>query len=181
MIDYIDVGDCVLELALGDITNEKTDAIVNAANSQLAGGLGVDGAIHRAGGPTILQECKKIGGCPPGEAIITTAGKMNTKYVIHTVGPIYRGGHNGEAKTLALAYKNSLALALEKNVASISFPSISTGAYGYPLREAAFIALETVIEFLEKNKAPPLVRFVLYSQDTYNAYLESLKLSRESP
>src|SRR3990172_12505763 len=135
-----------LELVEGDITRQDTEVIVNAANSRLAGGGGVDGAIHRAGGPQILAECKKIGGCPTGEARITTGGRLQARWVIHTVGPVYRDGKHGEPELLASAYRNSLRLALEKGIKTLAFPSISTGAYGYPMADAARIALCTAIE-----------------------------------
>ncbi|RMD55165.1 MAG: O-acetyl-ADP-ribose deacetylase [Nitrospirae bacterium] len=164
-----------LVLVQGDITKEETEAIVNAANRTLLGGGGVDGAIHRAGGPAILEECKKIGGCETGEAVITTGGNLKAKYVIHTVGPIYRGGKANEAELLRNAYENSLRLALNKGIKSLSFPSISTGAYGYPVREAATIALKTVLDFLRNNEGIELVRFVLYDANTYKTYEEVLK------
>ena len=129
-------------LVKGDITKMETEAIVNAANNTLLGGGGVDGAIHRAGGPIILEQCKKIGGCPTGEARITTAGNMPSKYVIHTVGPIYKDGTKGEDKLLYNAYYNSLKLAKEYKLRTIAFPSISTGAYNYPKEEASKIALQ---------------------------------------
>ncbi len=125
----------IIELFQGDITKLEVDAIVNAANSRLAGGGGVDGAIHRAGGPAIMAECRTIGSCPTGEAVITTAGNLPAKYVIHTVGPVYRGGASGEAKLLQNAYANSLGLAEKHGLKSIAFPSISTGVYGYPIAE----------------------------------------------
>src|SRR3972149_6346915 len=140
----VTINKSVLELIEGDITEQETDAIVNAANSSLLGGGGVDGAIHRAGGPKILEECRKLGGCPTGEARITPGGNLTAKYVIHTVGPIDSGGGGGEAELLANAYKNSLDLASQYKLKSVAFPSISTGAYGYPLNEAAIIALKTV-------------------------------------
>jgi len=164
-----------LELVQGDITAEETEAIVNAANSRLAGGGGVDGAIHRAGGPAIMEECRKIGGCPTGEAVVTTGGKLKAKYVIHTVGPIYRGGSANEAALLASAYRESMKRAVEKGVKSLSFPSLSTGAYGYPLKEAAAIALSTVKEFMDQNPSLEKVRFVLFGNDAYAAYCEALK------
>ncbi len=171
----VNIGETVLELVLGDITKEETEAIVNAANSSLRGGGGVDGAIHRAGGPKILEECRKIGGCPPGEARITTGGNLPARYVIHTVGPIYRGGDRGEAEILAAAYRSSLELATEKGIESISFPSISTGAYGYPIEEASGIALREVIDYLEKDGKIKLVRFVLFSEKDYDVYVNTLK------
>ena len=145
----IKINSTTLSLIKGDITNEEIDAIVNAANSRLAGGGGVDGAIHRAGGPKIMDECRKIGGCPTGSAVITTGGNLKAKYVIHTVGPVYRDGKNREAELLSSAYRKSLELAASKEIKSIAFPSISTGAYGYPINEASEIALNTVIEFIK--------------------------------
>jgi O-acetyl-ADP-ribose deacetylase (regulator of RNase III) len=164
-----------LILTQGDITKESTDAIVNAANSRLAGGGGVDGAIHRAGGPAIMQECRKIGGCPTGHAVITTAGNLKAKYVIHTVGPRYQDGTKGEAHLLKSAYLESLKLATTKKLKSIAFPAISTGAYGYPLHEAARIALQTTIEYLKENTDIQLVRFVLYDYITYDIFAQELK------
>jgi O-acetyl-ADP-ribose deacetylase (regulator of RNase III) len=166
----VKIGSSVLELVEGDITRQDTAAIVNAANSSLLGGGGVDGAIHRAGGPQILEECRKIGGCPTGEARITTGGRLPAAWVIHTVGPVYRDGRHGEPELLANAYRNSLALASERGITSVAFPSISTGAYGYPLAEAARIALSTTIAFFEAHPAITLVRFVLFGQAAYQAY-----------
>ncbi len=172
------INGCKLRLIQGDITKQNTDVIVNAANSSLLGGGGVDGAIHRAGGPEILEECKKIkkeigGYLPTGEAVITTAGKMPSKKVIHTVGPIYGRDKNPE-KLLANAYKNSLKLCLEKGYKTISFPSISTGAYGYPIEEASEVALKTVIEFLKQNEGLEEVRFVLFSEKDLKIYENTL-------
>lgn len=171
----IKIEDAAISLVRGDIIQEETEAIVNAANSRLAGGGGVDGAIHRAGGPKIMEECRKIGGCSTGQAVITTGGNLKAKYVIHTVGPIYRDGTSGEAELLASAYRNSLKIAAEKGIQSISFPSISTGAYGYPIKEAARIALQTVIDFIKTHKSPALVRFVLFSDRELKVYEETLK------
>ncbi len=172
------INQSVLEIVQGDITQQATDAIVNAANSSLMGGGGVDGAIHRAGGPAILEECKqivkKIGRLPTGEAVITTAGRMPAKYVIHTVGPVWHGGNRGEPELLANAYRNSLKLAAEKGLESVSFPSISTGAYGYPVEKAAPIALRTVMDFLRENPQIKLVRFVLFDDRTFRAYQDAL-------
>lgn len=168
------IGKSKLELVQGDITQQDTEAIVNAANSSLLGGGGVDGAIHRAGGPQILDECRKIGGCPPGEARITSGGRLKARYVIHTVGPIYHGGHSGEAQTLANAYRNSLALASQHGIKSLAFPSISTGAYGYPIGLAAAIALRTTIDYLQAHPEIELVRFVLFGQSAYDAYKKAL-------
>src|SRR5512134_2738637 len=147
----VQIGTSRLELVEGDITKQDTEAIVNAANSRLLGGGGVDGAIHRAGGPQILEECRKIGGCPTGEARITAGGRLPARWVIHTVGPVYRDGKHGEAELLANAYRNSLRLANERGLKTVAFPSISTGAYGYPLAEAARIALATVVDHLRAH------------------------------
>jgi len=168
-----------LSIVQGDITRETTDAIVNAANSSLMGGGGVDGAIHRAGGPAILEECKQIvsrqGRLPTGKAVITTAGNMKAKYVIHTVGPIWHGGNKGEAGLLASAYRESLKLAAENNLSSISFPSISTGAYGYPLDEASKIAIKTVADFLSETTSVKEVVFVLFDSKSFEAYASALE------
>lgn len=164
-----------LILACGDITKESTDAIVNAANTHLAGGGGVDGAIHRAGGPAIMQECRKIGSCPTGKAVITTGGNLKAQYVIHTVGPRYHDGTKGEATLLKSAYLESLKLASAKNLKRIAFPAISTGVYGYPLHEAARIALHTIIEYLKEHQDIHLVRFVLYDHTTYDIFTQELK------
>lgn len=171
----ISVGESVLELVRGDITRQETEAIVNAANSRLAGGGGVDGAIHRAGGHRILEECRAIGGCPTGRAVITSGGNLKAKYVIHTVGPVYRGVGSGEAELLGSAYLESLKLAADNDVRSISFPSISTGAYGYPIAGAARIALNTVVAFLEESGAVWLVRFVLFSEADLKVYEDELR------
>jgi O-acetyl-ADP-ribose deacetylase (regulator of RNase III) len=171
----IKINKAVLSLVQGDITREATDAIVNAANSRLAGGGGVDGAIHRAGGPAIMEECRKIGGCPTGQAVITTGGNLKAKYVIHTVGPIYRDGTKGEADLLKSAYLSSLKQASAKGIKSVAFPSISTGAYGYPLNEAARIALQTAIDYLKEHDDLHQVRFVLFDGRTYNFFSDELK------
>ena len=142
----VKIANGTLALVEGNITCEETDAIVNAANTRLMGGAGVDGAIHRAGGPSIMEECRKIGGCPTGQAVITTGGDLKAKYVIHTVGPIYQDGTKGEAELLKSAYLSSIKLASTKGLKSISFPAISTGAYAYPLKEAAQIALKTAMD-----------------------------------
>ncbi len=164
-----------------DITRETTDAIVNAANSSLMGGGGVDGAIHKAGGPSILTECLRIvaenGHLPPGHAVITGGGRLAAKYVIHTVGPIYRGGSAGEADTLASCYRESIRLAHERGISSVAFPSISTGAYGYPLAEAAPVAVDAVADALAAFSGVRIVRFVLFSGrdlDTYTKAAESM-------
>jgi O-acetyl-ADP-ribose deacetylase (regulator of RNase III) len=166
----VKIGASTLELVEGDITEQDTEAIVNAANSSLLGGGGVDGAIHRAGGPQILEECRKIGGCPTGEARITTGGRLQAAWVIHTVGPVYRDGKRGEADLLANAYRNSLRLATERGIKTMAFPSISTGAYGYPLAEAARIALTTTRDYLKAHPEIAAVRFVLFGQPAYRAY-----------
>ena len=175
----ITVNKTKLSLTVGDITKQKTDAIVNAANSSLMGGGGVDGAIHRAGGPKILEECMKIrekqGGCDTGEAVITTGGNLPAKYVIHTVGPIWEGGNRREPELLANCYKNSLKLAVENGIKTISFPSISTGAYGYPMDQAANVALKAVIDFLKKDDSLEEVVFVLFNDMIYKSYESSLK------
>lgn len=164
----------VIRLVEGDITEQKVDSIVNAANNTLLGGGGVDGAIHRAGGPIILEQCKKIGGCPTGEARITTAGNMPSKYVIHTVGPVYKDGEKGEEKLLYNAYYNSLKLAKEYEQRSIAFPSISTGVYGYPIDEATDIAIKAVMDFIEKENFIEDVVFVSFSNKNYKIYEEKL-------
>ena len=168
-------GTGVIGLVQGDITKESTDAVVNAANRSLLGGGGVDGAIHRAGGPAILEACKAVrarqGECPPGEAVVTTGGRLPAKYVIHTVGPVWRGGNQGEPGILASCYRNSLRVAVAMGLRSVAFPSISTGAYGYPVEKAAFVALTTVAAFLSKEeRAPAIVRFVLYDAMTLGIY-----------
>jgi O-acetyl-ADP-ribose deacetylase (regulator of RNase III) len=166
----IKINKSILSLVEGDITQQETDAIVNAANKSLRGGGGVDGAIHRAGGPRILEECIKIGRCETGEAVITTGGNLKAKHVIHTVGPVYRDGLHNEPKFLENAYKNSLKLASSKGVKSIAFPSISTGAYGYPLEDAAGIALGTAIKYLREHNDIQLVRFVLFGKKALEVY-----------
>ena len=166
----VQIGSSSLELVEGDITQQDTEAIVNAANTSLLGGGGVDGAIHRAGGPQILEECKKIGGCQTGEARITTGGRLKAKWVIHTVGPVYRDGKHRESELLATAHRNSLRLASEKHIKSVAFPSISTGAYGYPVAGAARIGLQTVIEYLKAHPEITLVRFVLFGQAAFRIY-----------
>jgi len=156
----------------GDITQQETEAIVNAANSRLAGGGGVDGAIHRAGGPSIMEQCRRIGGCPTGQAVITTGGDLKAKYVIHTVGPIYHGGIKGEPQLLASAYRESLKLAQKKGIRSVAFPSLSTGAYGYPLEEAAQIAIKTVADYIRQNAVFDRVGFVLFGNQAYEVYCQ---------
>lgn len=169
------IGETVLELKQGDITMETADAIVNAANSGLRGGGGVDGAIHRAGGLEILEECRKIGYCPAGSAVITTAGSLKARHVIHTVGPFWRGGNEGEDKVLAQCYINSLSLAEEKSLKSVAFPSISTGAYGYPVEKASRIALQAIKDFAEHHSGIRAITFVLFDAGTLNTYEKALK------
>ena len=180
MLEY-HVGRAKLRLVQGDITEMETDAIVNAANPSLMGGGGVDGAIHRKGGPKILEECKRIratewpNGLPTGKAVITSGGNLKAKYVIHTVGPIWRGGNSGEPELLAEAYRNSLKLAVSKGLKTIAFPSISTGAYGYPIEKACKVALTTVKEFLEKEDKLDMVVLVLFSRRDFEIYKETAK------
>ncbi|GAB4277496.1 MAG: O-acetyl-ADP-ribose deacetylase [Coriobacteriia bacterium] len=173
------VGDSVIRLVQGDITRQQVDVVVNAANSSLMGGGGVDGAIHRAGGPSILAECKKIvaerGRLPAGDAVITTAGEMPARRVIHTVGPVWRGGRSGEAEVLASAYRSSLDVAESEGLASVAFPSISTGAYGYPVEAAAEVALRAVSERLATCRSVREVYFVLYDDRTYEAYRRAME------
>ncbi len=176
----VKIKDSMLELVEGDITEQSTEAIVNAANRTLLGGGGVDGVIHQAGGPRILEECRKLGGCDPGDAKITTGGNLLAQYVIHTVGPVYKDGKHREAEILAQAYRRSLEVAEENGIKSISFPSISTGAYGYPVDKAAKIALRTVIEYLESHPSIKLIRFVLYGNRAYEAYVNALEELLES-
>lgn len=170
------VGSARVLLVQGDITEMDTDAIVNAANPSLMGGGGVDGAIHRKGGPKILEECRRIreteypDGLPTGRAVITSGGNLKAKYVIHTVGPVWRGGSKGEPELLAEAYRNSLKLAVSSGLKSIAFPSISTGAYGYPIEKACRIAISTVKEFLEREDKLKDVVFVLYTKHDFEVY-----------
>ena len=169
------IGKGVVQLAQGDITREAVDAIVNAANTSLLGGGGVDGAIHRAGGPEILAACEKLGGCATGDAKITTAGRLPAKYVIHAVGPVYHDGKQGEPDLLASCHQRSLEIAAAYALTSVSFPAISCGVYGYPLDKVAPIALATVAEFLTDQTSVTLVRFVLYSDDVYRAFERALE------
>ncbi|MGD9644402.1 MAG: macro domain-containing protein [Pirellulales bacterium] len=166
-----------LELTQGDITHQVVDAIVNAANSQLAGGGGVDGAVHRRGGPTIMEETTRRypEGCPTGSAVISGGGSLAAKFVIHAVAPRWRGGVADEASLLASAYRNSLRLAVAHKCQSIALPSLGTGAYGYPLDRASRVALETTIEFLRTQSAPGLVRFVLFDGGAYGAFAATLE------
>ena len=164
-----------IQLIESDITLQDTDAIVNAANKSLLGGGGVDGAIHRAAGPELVAECRGIGGCQTGDAKITKGYKLKAGYVIHTVGPIYRDGEHGEPEMLEDCYRNSLRLASSKGLKSIAFPSISTGAYGYPIEKAASIALKTVVEYLKGDDKIRLVRFCLFGPSAYNAFSKALR------
>ena len=176
----IQVGKARIRLVQGDITNMETDAIVNAANSTLMGGGGVDGAIHRKGGPKILEECKRIRatqwpeGLPTGKAVVTSGGNLKARFVIHTVGPIWQGGNGGEPQLLADAYRNSLALAVANKLRMVAFPSISTGAYGYPIREASQVALRTVKDFLDKEDGFDEVVFMLFSERDLKIYVVAL-------
>jgi len=166
-----------------DITKETADAIVNAANSSLMGGGGVDGAIHRAGGPAILSECKQIvseiGRLPAGKAVITTGGRLPARYVIHTVGPVYSSGKRGEAETLASCHRECIRLADEHEIKSLAFPAISTGAYGYPVEEAAQVAVSAVAKALHSATNVKLVRFVLFDTATLDAYVAAAKSLRD--
>ncbi len=168
------IGAATLTLVRGDITEQDTEAIVNAANSSLLGGGGVDGAIHRAGGARILEECRKIratkGECPTGESVITSGGNLKARFVIHTVGPVWHGGGQGEETLLGNAYRNSLLIAAAEHIRTIAFPSISTGAYGFPIERASAIAMETVSAFLKNDSSVEEVRFVVYSHEDYEVY-----------
>lgn len=163
-----------LHILQSDITQLTVDAIVNAANSSLMGGGGVDGAIHRAGGPVILEECRKIiarqGGCKTGEAVITTSGNMPAKFVIHTVGPVWNGGNNEEADKLSNCYKNSLRLAVENNCRTVAFPNISTGIYGYPKKQAAGVAVTAVKDFIKDNNTLDKVIFICFDKENFDLY-----------
>jgi O-acetyl-ADP-ribose deacetylase (regulator of RNase III) len=163
-----------VEVVRGNITHQATDAVVNAANTTLLGGGGVDGAIHSGGGPAILEECRRLGGCRTGDAKITTGGRLPARFVIHTVGPVYQDGRRGERELLASAYRRSLEVAIAHDVRSVAFPSISTGAYGFPIADAAPIALTTVAAFLHENPGRlDLVRFVVFSQADERVYDEA--------
>jgi O-acetyl-ADP-ribose deacetylase (regulator of RNase III) len=171
-------GTCTVSLVQADITAQAVDAIVNAANSRLAGGGGVDGAIRRAGGPAIDQECAAIrasqGGCPTGSAVITTAGRLSARYVIHAVGPVWQGGGQGEAGLLESAYRSSLALAAAHGVRTVAFPSISTGVYGYPVELASRVAIQTVLDEVSRRPLEE-VRFVLFTAADFAAYARALR------
>jgi O-acetyl-ADP-ribose deacetylase len=173
----------MIELCQGDISLQQVDAIVNAANSRLAGGGGVDGAIHRRGGPEIMRDtdARYPDGCPTGSAVISVAGRLAAKFVIHAVGPVWRDGGHGEAELLAAAYRRSLELAAEYDCRSIAVPALSTGAYGFPMQQAATIALSTATEFVAEKGRPEFVRFVLFGDDAYNVFgaaLEALYRSK---
>jgi O-acetyl-ADP-ribose deacetylase (regulator of RNase III) len=178
----ISIGDRSIALLTGDITQQDADAIVNAANEQLAPGGGVCGAIHRAGGPAIWEECQAIiaqrGPLPTGQAVATTAGKMKARYVIHTVGPVWHGGRSGEPGKLASCYRESIRVADELTLRSIAFPSISTGIFGYPVEQAALVALQAVADALQSSKHLIEARFVLFDQVTFDAYSQA---ARELP
>lgn len=173
------INQTLLTVVQGDITTQEVDAIVNAANSSLIGGGGVDGAIRRAGGPKISEECKEIrtrqGGCPPGKAVITTGGNLPSKYVIHTVGPVWHGGNSNEPEILASCYHESLSLALDHQIETIAFPSISTGIFGYPTEKASAVALNAIQSFLAEHEGVAEVRFVLFDADTYHFYEGALR------
>jgi len=174
-----------VSIVMGDVTHQTTDTIVNAANSSLMGGGGVDGAIHRAGGPAILAECEQIvasqGRLPTGQAVITTGGKLKAKYVIHTVGPVWHGGNRGEPELLASAYRESLKLAAENRLESVSFPSISTGVYGYPVDKASRVAIGEVVSFFRQGVTSiKEVVFVLFDPTTFDAYASALKTESQS-
>jgi len=169
------MGSSVVEVVEGDITGQMVDAIVNAANAHLAGGGGVDGAIHAAGGPDIITECRRIGGCPTGQAVMTTAGRLKAKKVIHAVGPRWSGGQSGESAQLASAYRTAFALAEQNGLKSVAAPAISTGAYGYPMQDAADVAIGAALEFLGTHPGLELIRFVLYDAQGFAAFRRSLE------
>lgn len=169
-LDHAHVGDATIELMRGDITTVAVDAIVTSANESLLGGGGVDGAVHRAAGPSLLAECLKIGWCETGEAVITTGGLLPARHVIHTVGPVWDGGDFGEPQLLTSAYRNSLRVAEENSVTSMAFPAISAGTYGYPIDQAARIALETTVEYLRGGSRLRRVLFVLFGEEDLLVY-----------
>ncbi|HQX50243.1 MAG TPA: macro domain-containing protein [Planctomycetaceae bacterium] len=173
----VNLGPCRLELIQGDITQQHVDAIVNAANAQLAGGGGVDGAIHAAGGPSIMEEtCEQYpDGCATGNAVSTTAGNLPAKFVFHAVGPIWRGGRQGEPEQLAMACRSCLQLAVKHNCSSVAFPALSAGAYGYPLDLAAANLIKTTMDFVRWHQKPPLVRFVLFDQGSFGAFARAVE------
>ena len=174
MLIKYNIGNSILELTCGDITVQETEAIANAANRRLSPGGGVSGAIHKAAGPELWEESKKLGGCETGEAKLTRGYNLKAKYVIHTVGPVYSGSED-DAQDLKNCYKNSLLLASQKKIKSISFPSISTGIFGYPVKEASMAALKTITDFLKKHPEIELVRIVLFSESDYKIYKSSLE------
>lgn len=177
----VQYGKCRIELLEGNITRQSTDAIVNAANEQLAGGGGVDGAIHAAAGPSLMEQTRTRypGGCPTGDAVVTTSGKLASRFVFHAVGPIWQGGRRDEPEKLAAAYRKCLELAIQHDCSSIAFPALSTGAFGYPIDLAAEVALGTSIEFVKQHQQPGVVRFVLFGAGALGAHsrvLESLSV-----
>ncbi len=168
------IGNGVIETVQGDITKEAVDAIVNAANKTLLGGGGVDGAIHRAGGPAILEQCRKLGGCDTGDAKITAGGNLPARFVIHTVGPVYRDGNHNEPALLASCYRRSLETALENGLTTIAFPAISCGVYGYPIPDAAAVAMGAVKQFLLEHDGVTLVRLGLFGEEVYRIFEQAL-------
>jgi len=174
----VQIGKCRLQLVQGDITQQQVDAVVNAANAQLAGGGGVDGAIHREGGPDIMRDthARYPDGCSTGEAVASVAGLLPATHLIHTVGPVWRGGRDGEPAALASCYRKSLQLTVDLGCKSVAFPAISTGVYGYPLDLAANVALKSVIDFLKWHKQPDDVRFVLFGEGAFGAFARSLEI-----
>lgn len=175
MADDAILADGFIEVVRGDITRQRVDAIVNAANGSLLGGGGVDGAIHRVAGPELLEACRKIGGCPPGEARITPGFRLPARFVIHTVGPVWHGGDQGEDEVLARCYRSSAALAGGRRLASIGFPSISTGAYGFPVQRAARIAVRELRAAAERDSRLRLIRVVCFGDDTFRAYERAME------
>jgi len=172
------IGTSIIEVVQGDLTREDVDAIVNAANKSLLGGGGVDGAIHRAGGPAILAECRKLGGCETGDAKITTGGHLRARHVIHTVGPVYRDGKHNEPSLLASCHRRSLEVAIEHGLKTVSFPAISCGVYGYPIPDAAKIAVGTVADFVKEHPSIERVRFVLFSKEVHDIFVKALDLQQ---
>ncbi len=170
-----EINHSAIELVQGDITQQDTDAIVNAANSSLLGGGGVDGAIHRAAGPELLAECRSLGGCDTGDAKITRGYRLQAKHVIHAVGPVYHDGRHGEDELLASAYCRSLEIAAEHHLQSVAFAAISTGVYGYPLQDAARVALGTIINFMQEHDEPSLVRMVLFDRRAFEVHQRVLE------
>jgi O-acetyl-ADP-ribose deacetylase (regulator of RNase III) len=177
------IGNCCVELRQGDITDEEVDLIVNAANSHLSPGGGVDGAIHRRGGPTIVDDTRRRypHGCPTGSAVVSTAGNLAARHVAHAVGPVWRGGSAGEAELLRSAFRRSLQLAIEHECRSVALPALSTGVYGYPLEEASRVALSTAIEFLNEHGRPELIRFVLFDWKAFDTFAATLAGLTEPP